>query len=95
MFVTTKTIRKMLIAVVVLAALVPASASAMIDRGTGNGVAQGALSAEVVSPTSQSGGFQWGDAGIGAACMLVLVSAGAGLVVTARRRSHRQGLAVS
>jgi NADP-dependent 3-hydroxy acid dehydrogenase YdfG len=48
-----------------------------------------------VSPTSQSGGFQWGDAGIGAACMLVLVSAGAGLVVTARRRSHRQGLAVS
>jgi hypothetical protein len=50
MFVTTKTIRKMLIAVVVLAALVPASASAMIDRGTGNGVAQGALSAEVASP---------------------------------------------
>ena len=33
--------------------------------------------------------FGWGDAGIGAAGMLLLVSAGVGVAVTARRQRHR------
>ena len=94
MCVSSKTIKKLFVTVVVLAALVPASASARIDRGTSGGAAQGALpSAPLPAPTSQSGGFRWGDAGIGAACMLVLVVAGGGLAVNVRRRSHRRSLA--
>jgi hypothetical protein len=34
-------------------------------------------------------GFQWDDAGLGAAGMLVLVGVGSGTVVAVRRRSAR------
>ncbi len=37
-------------------------------------------------PQAQQG-FQWGDAGLGAAGMLVLLGAGSGAVVAVRRRS--------
>ena len=94
MFVSFKSIKTLLVIGIVLAALVPASASAMIDRGTAGSVAQEALSSTpAVAPTSQSAGFRWSDAGIGAACMLALVVAGGGLAVNARRRSHRRSLA--
>jgi hypothetical protein len=38
---------------------------------------------------ASDGTFQWGDAGIGAAGMLLLVSAAVGLSVTTRRQRHR------
>jgi hypothetical protein len=89
-------IKKTLVTAVLLAALVPASASAMIGRHTRSGVAQSAPPTEVVVPTTQSSGFHWGDAGIGAAGALVLlIAAGGGVVVNARRRSHRAGLAAN
>jgi hypothetical protein len=49
----------------------------------------------VVEVSKSSGGFDWGDAGIGAAGMLGLfgIAAGAALLLTARRR--RQGLEVA
>jgi hypothetical protein len=39
---------------------------------------------------SSSSGFQWGDAGIGAAVVLVLLSVGSGATVVIRRRLHHQ-----
>lgn len=52
-----------------------------------------ANSASVLSvhPTAASSqqGFQWGDAGIGAAGMFLLVSAGAATAVVGHRRHHR------
>jgi hypothetical protein len=64
---------------------------AMIDRVSSEIRATPAI-VEVEAP---SGGFDWGDAGIGAAGMLGLFSigAGVGLLVTARKR--RQGLRVA
>ncbi|HME02182.1 MAG TPA: hypothetical protein VKG38_04025 [Solirubrobacteraceae bacterium] len=62
-------------------------------RNDNSGFAQGTLPTEVAASTSGSGGFQWGDAGIGAAGMLVVLGVGGALVVNARRRSHRRGLA--
>ncbi len=88
-------IKKMLLTAAVFAALAPAGASAMINRESSAGTGQSALPVEAVTPTSQSGDFQWGDAGIGAAGMLVIVAAGGGLVMNARRRSHRRSLVAS
>jgi hypothetical protein len=42
--------------------------------------------ATVSAPSSQ--GFQWDDAGIGAAGALVLVSVGSGTMLARRRRTH-------
>jgi len=42
-----------------------------------------------VSAASSGETFEWGDAGIGAAGMLLLVSAGVGVAVTTRRQRHR------
>ena len=38
---------------------------------------------------TSSSGFAWGDAGIGAAGLLVLIGVGAGAAVVVRRRAHR------
>jgi hypothetical protein len=38
---------------------------------------------------TSSSGFQWGDAGIGAGTLLVLMSVGAGAAVAYRRRAQR------
>ena len=44
----------------------------------------------VRSAATSQGGFQWGDAGIGAAGMIVLLGAGAGTAgVMRNRRAHR------
>jgi hypothetical protein len=42
-----------------------------------------------VTALSSGGPFGWGDAGIGAAGMLLLVSVGAGVAVTTRRQRRR------
>jgi hypothetical protein len=44
-------------------------------------------SAGKASPSS-SQGFQWDDAGIGAASVLMLVSVGSGAMIVRRRRTH-------
>jgi hypothetical protein len=47
--------------------------------------------ASTVHPTGPSSqdGFQWGDAGIGAAGVLALVGVGAGATLVIRRRTHQ------
>jgi hypothetical protein len=48
------------------------------------------VASSVSSAATSQGGFQWGDAGIGAAGMIVLLGAGAGAVGVMRgRRAHR------
>jgi hypothetical protein len=44
----------------------------------------------VLEPRDASGGFDWGDAGIGAAGMLALfsIAAGSALMLTGRKRRH-------
>ena len=51
----------------------------------------GVSAVQSIGPSSQAG-FQWGDAGIGAAAVLALVGVGAGATVVIRRRA-RQPLA--
>jgi hypothetical protein len=87
-------IKKLLAVAVVIAALVPASASAMINRESPAGPAAVAVPSETVTAAPQSGGFRWGDAGIGAGAALVLVGM-AGLGVVAWRRARRRGLVAS
>jgi hypothetical protein len=60
----------------------------MVDRAT-------FATTPIVEVQEPSGGFDWGDAGIGAAGMLGLfsIAAGIGLLLTARKR--RQGLRVA
>jgi hypothetical protein len=54
-----------------------------------NGLVAAAHTPAVVHVTAPSGGFDWGDAGVGAGGMLALILIGVGGVLTvARRRSH-------
>jgi hypothetical protein len=59
---------------------------AMVDRASSEISATPA----VVQVDAPSGGFDWGDAGIGAAGMLALfsIAAGSALLITGRRRRH-------
>jgi|SRR5215207_903941 len=54
-----------------------------------NPAAQSAATSAPSSASASSGGFDWGDAGIGAAAMLIFVSLGAGTVVALRRTRDR------
>ena len=58
------------------------------------GVAGSGLDSSGQSPvqtvTSSSGGFDWGDAGIGAAAMLTLLSLGTGALLVSRRGRERR-----
>ena len=81
--------------VVVSAILVPAANARPVESFLGESPAsdsQTDIAAPVaIEPKSASGGFDWSDAGLGAAGMLVMLSAGAAAVVTVRRsrgRSH-------
>jgi hypothetical protein len=56
------------------------------DSVTTQGSRHHSSSATAVSPPEA---FQWGDAGIGAAGMLLLVAAGGGVAVATRRQRHR------
>ena len=49
----------------------------------------------VVEVSSSSGGFDWGDAGIGAAGMLALFSIAAGSALLLTTRKRRQGIEVA
>lgn len=52
--------------------------------------ARGVSTVTVAVPADPAGGFDWGDAGIGAAAMVALfsIAAGAALLVTGRRRGR-------
>ena len=91
------TLSKRIIAVaaVIAAAAAPSTASARLIAAAPDSGPVGAavpIQAPSATPQQQAGtsqGFQWDDAGIGAAGVLVLVGAGAGAVTLAgRRRTH-------
>lgn len=83
-------------AAVVLAAGAPSAAYARfnLNPATASSVnSQTILNAapppDVKASVSSSQGFQWDDAGIGAAGALILVSVGSGTMLARRRRTHR------
>ncbi len=90
-----KLIKRTLTAALVVAATAPSLAYARLDLNpSGSSVSGGPAQAGVVSsvqrPKSPSaGGFQWDDAGIGAASVVVLLSLGTGVVLVRQRRTHQ------
>jgi hypothetical protein len=73
----------------VLALGAPATALARFNLNPGPGPVASAVQSplsQLPSTTSSAQGFQWGDAGIGAAGVLILVGLGSGAVVMRRRR---------
>jgi hypothetical protein len=60
-------------------------------RGTEISRVEGPSAPRVPSVEAPSGGFQWGDAGIGAAVMLALLSLGAGAALLVGRHRRRRG----
>jgi hypothetical protein len=85
--------RLVIAATVVLAFSVPSAAYALLRVASGGSATSGqaqppfALAVHSSGPSSQAG-FQWGDAGIGAAGVLALVAIGVGAAVVIRRRVH-------
>jgi hypothetical protein len=78
-------------AAIVAGAGFPASAQAMLNNGGGGGSVSSTppVVKETAPAASQTGsGFQWGDAGIGAAGAVVLLSAGTLGASVARRRGR-------
>ena len=90
MFKTTK--RTMIAALLVAAAiLTPSSASAriLLDRQAPAEYTQEAgTTVPQIAGVQSSNGFDWADAGIGAAATLVLLGACTGTVVVRRRQVH-------
>jgi hypothetical protein len=91
-----KSIKRWLVAataILVLSAPSAAFATTIAAAGGGSpsGQGQAAASAPVSRTTaSSSPGFQWGDAGVGAASVVVLLSVGVGATGLLRhRRVHR------
>jgi hypothetical protein len=80
-------------AAVIVAASLPSAAAATPlyqhhdTGGVGATPAFQSVTAEAAPDAQQ--GFQWDDAGLGAAGMLVLVGAGSGTLVAVRRRNAR------
>jgi hypothetical protein len=70
---------------------------ALVESPEVQQMVQGATTATspIVEVRAPSGGFDWGDAGIGAAGMLGLfsIAAGLALLLTARKRRHGVGVA--
>ena len=87
--------RSSLALLAVAAAALPASAQArpIFDPPSAGQIGhrdQPAQPANVVQPdATASTGFQWDDAGIGAAGAIVLLSGGVGAATAIRRRRHR------
>jgi hypothetical protein len=96
MFKLTK--RTLAAAGVALAAIAPAAASARVDfnpplPSVTSGQAQSAIVPSGRATASSPEGFQWDDAGIGAAATAVLVGAGAAASGAGRRRrTHRTAI---
>jgi hypothetical protein len=78
-------------AMMALAAILPATALAQPNRQQATGASQPASAVRIV-PVSAPEGFDWGDAGIGAAAGvgLAMLAVGGGRSV-ANRRSHSAG----
>jgi hypothetical protein len=91
----TKSIKRLLVAATAILAFSAPSAAFGSDAADGGDSASGSARAPVIAPVSRatessSPGFQWGDAGVGAAGVVVLVAAGAGgAAVMRQRRAHR------
>lgn len=71
---------------------VAAQAQVITDGGGGGSspTSQSATIAPAPQPTADAqSGFQWGDAGIGAAGIVVLLIGGTGAASVVRRRAHR------
>ena len=67
----------------------PAGINAGLGPSSGlAAIARPADDLPVAAPADSSGGFDWGDASIGAAGMLSLLGLGAGSVVLIRRSGH-------
>ena len=79
--------RALTTAAVLVAACLPSTAAAtpLYQHHDTGGVVETPVPAEAAPQP----GFQWDDAGLGAAGMLVLVGVGSGTVVAMRRRSAR------
>jgi hypothetical protein len=81
------------IAAAILTAALPSAAAARpLHEVPGSSFTAGpsTFQTDAPQPAAQPApGFQWDDAGVGAAGMLVLVGAGSGAVVAVRRRSVR------
>ena len=86
-----KSIRRLLVASTAILVLSAPCAAFATDAADGGGSASGPARAAVSAPVSRaaassSQGFQWGDAGVGAAGVVVLVSVGVGAASVLRRR---------
>jgi hypothetical protein len=91
-----RSIKRLLIAATMIVALsAPSAAFGFIRVTSGGASTSGQAQASIVpsafrATASSSQGFQWGDAGVGAAGVVVLLGAGAGAAgVLRQRRVHR------
>src|ERR1700690_3980719 len=91
-----KSIKRLLVAATAILVLGgPSAAFATMFAADGGGSASGPARAVVIAPVSRttassSQGFQWGDAGVGAASIVVLLGVGVGAAsVLRQRRVHR------
>ena len=88
MFMSIK--RGLVASAVAIVLIVPSAASAFMRTEVGGSSATHAAPLTVVHIASLAPGFQWADAGIGAAVVALLVIAGSGVALTVRGRTHRQ-----
>jgi hypothetical protein len=85
-----KSIKRLLIAgTAILALSAPSAAFAYVRVLSAGDSTSGRPPALIVPTATSPQGFQWSDAGIGAAGMVVLLGAGAGVATVMRRRTHR------
>jgi len=94
-----KSIKRLLVAATAILVLsAPPAAFATVLATGGSGLASGPGQAVVSAPVSRatassSRGFQWGDAGVGAASIVVLLSVGVGAASVLRHRRVHQPVA--
>jgi hypothetical protein len=89
MFISIK--RGLVASAVAVALIVPSGASAFMRAEIGGPSATHRAPLPTPHTTSSlAPGFQWADAGIGAAVVVLLVVAGSGVALTVRGRTHRQ-----
>lgn len=91
-----KSIMRLLIAATAIVAMSGPTAAYAFVRDTGGGPATSGHAQALIVPSvprataSASEGFRWGDAGVGAAGVVVLLGAAAGAAgVLRQRRAHR------
>ena len=91
---STKVLRSLALAATVSALAAPAASAlpAELTQSPANGQEDPATPVRVVTVHTDSG-FDWGDAGIGAAAGLSLMLVGAGSAIVVRRRPGRSALA--